>query len=204
MCQYSAENGNPSKWHYGHFQNLALTGAGMLMFESTAVSHDGRITSNDLTLCNKDNENALKAIVNYLRSFSEIPMGLQISHAVRKGSAHVPWVKDNAPLKLDENAWETVALSSIERTEGWPKPKSLTINQINEFVVDFKNAALRAKRIGFDGLEIDMAHGCLLHQFFSPISNIRMDEFGGSLENRSRLLIEITTEVRKIWPEKKY
>ena len=142
---------------------MALTVAGMLIFESTAVSHEGRIIFNDHTLCNKDNENALKATVNCLRNFSEIPMGLQVSHAGRNGSAHVPWVKDNAPLKLGENAWETVAPSSIKRTGGWPKPKSLTINQINEIVVEFKNAALRAKRIGFNGLEIHMAHGYLLH-----------------------------------------
>ena len=203
MCQYSAENGNPSQWHYGHLQALSLTGAGMLMFESTAVNLQGRITHHDLTLYNRNNEKSLRTAVNYLRSLSKIPLGLQISHSGRKGSAHVPWIRNNDALKNHEDAWTTVAPSSIERASDWPKPEPLTVNQINGIKSDFENAALRANRIGFDGLEIHMAHGYLLHQFFSPISNIRTDEYGGSLEKRCRLLVEITAKVRKAWPENK-
>jgi len=200
MCQYSAKNGNPSKWHYGHLQQLAMSGAGMMMFESTAVNDQGRITLKDLTLTNTNNENSFKTIVDYLRNISKIPLGLQISHAGRKGSAQLPWIKSNAALTDREQAWITVAPSSIERDINWPKPKRLTLNQINQIIVDYRDTAIRAKRIGFDCLEIHMAHGYLLHQFFSPISNRRKDEYGGSLDNRCKLLIEIATEVRKIWP----
>ncbi len=203
MCQYSAENGNPSKWHYGHLQNLANSGAGMLMLESTAVSKRGRITLKDLMLQSESNENSFKKIVNYLKSISKIPLGLQISHAGRKGSAQIPWIRENSALNEYEKAWTTLAPSPIERKTNWPKPKSLTINQINKVILDFRNTAVRAKRIGFDCLEIHMAHGYLLHQFFSPISNVREDAYGGSLNNRCKILIEIVTEIRKVWPRDK-
>jgi 2,4-dienoyl-CoA reductase-like NADH-dependent reductase (Old Yellow Enzyme family) len=203
MCQYSAKNGNPSTWHYGHLQQLANSGAGMLMLESTAVEMNGRITLKDLALANKENENSLKNLVKYIRTISKIPLGLQISHAGRKGSAEIPWIKSNHPLSRSKKKWKTYAPSAIRRGAHWPIPGVLTISQIKKITNDFKSSAKRAKRIGFDCLEIHMAHGYLLHEFFSPISNKRKDNYGGTLENRCKLLIEIIQEIRKIWPKKK-
>ena len=203
MCQYSAKNGNPSTWHYGHLQQLANSGAGMLMLESTAVSMKGRITLKDLALTNKENENSLKKLIKYIRTISKIPLGLQISHAGRKGSAESPWIKSNQPLNGNKKKWKTCAPSAIKRDSNWPIPATLTISQIKKIVNEFKNSAKRAKRIGFDCLEIHMAHGYLLHEFFSPISNKRKDIYGETLENRCKLLIKITQEIRKIWPKNK-
>tara|TARA_B110000014_G_C20112990_1_gene586841 strand:- start:432 stop:1496 length:1065 start_codon:yes stop_codon:yes gene_type:complete len=203
MCQYSAKNGSPTNWHYGHLQQLANSGAGMLMLESTAVNMNGRITLKDLALANKENEISLKKLVKYIRKISQIPLGIQISHAGRKGSAQIPWIKSNFPLKKKQKSWVTFAPSSIKRDFNWPTPKTLTIPQIKKIIEDYKNCAKRAKRIGFDCLEIHMAHGYLLHQFFSPISNKRQDIYGGKLKNRCKLLIEIVKEIRKIWPKNK-
>ena len=203
MCQYSAKNGNPSKWHYGHLQQLANSGAGMLMLESTAVKMRGRITFKDLALANKTNEISLKKLIKYIRAISKIPLGLQISHAGRKGSAQIPWIKSNRPLKKKQKKWTTYAPSAIRRDSHWPVPKALSISQIKKIIDDFKNCAKRAKRIGFDCLEIHMAHGYLLHEFFSPISNKRKDIYGGSLENRCKLLVEIVKVIRKVWPKNK-
>ena len=203
MCQYSAKNGNASTWHYGHLQQLANSGAGMLMLESTAVSMKGRITLKDLALANKENEKSLKNLIKYIRSISKIPLGLQISHAGRKGSAEIPWIKSNHSLSGNNKKWTTCAPSAIKRDSNWPTPAALTILQIKKIVNEFKNSAKRAQRIGFDCLEIHMAHGYLLHQFFSPISNKRKDIYGGALENRCKLLIEIIHEIRKIWPKNK-
>ena len=203
MCQYSATNGNPSKWHYGHLQQLATSGAGMLMLESTAINNQGRITLRDLTLTNNKNENSINKLVLYLRTISNIPLGLQISHAGRKGSSQVPWIKSNTSLNKDQKGWGTVAPSPIKRDSNWPRPKELSDSQINKLICDYNQTAMRAKRIGFDALEIHMAHGYLLHQFFSNISNRRKDNYGGNLDNRCRLLVEIVDQVRKIWPKDK-
>jgi 2,4-dienoyl-CoA reductase-like NADH-dependent reductase (Old Yellow Enzyme family) len=200
MCQYSGINGNPTNWHYGHLQQLSLTGAGLLTIESTAVSYDGRITLGDLVLKDKKNEKELKKLINHIKKYSKIPLGIQISHAGRKGSSEIPWIKPNCPLK---KKWITYAPSSIKKDIGWPIPKELNFNEIQKIIKDFKNSAIRANRIGFDCLEIHMAHGYLLHQFFSPISNNRKDEYGGNLKKRCRLLIEIAEEVRKVWPKNK-
>ena len=121
----------------------------------------------------------------------------------KKGSAHVPWVKQNSPLKVCEKAWKTVAPSPIKRGKHWPTPVSLTHNQMTEIASDYIQTAFRANRIGFDCLEIHMAHGYLLHQFFSPITNLRTDFYGGTLNNRSRFPLELVAEVRKIWPSDK-
>tara|TARA_B100001123_G_scaffold409034_1_gene502797 strand:- start:1145 stop:2203 length:1059 start_codon:yes stop_codon:yes gene_type:complete len=201
MCQYSANNGNPSDWHYFHLLKLALSGASLLMLESTAINNSGRITNKDLCIINKKNEKKLKNLLVFLKKFSDIKIGIQISHAGRKGSAHIPWVKSNHPLK--KKSWKTFAPSPIKRDKHWPKPKELSLKQISKIKKDFIKASLRAKRAGFDCLEIHMAHGYLLHQFFSKISNHRNDQYGGNIENRSRLLIEISKEIRKIWPKKK-
>lgn len=201
MCQYSAKNGNPTKWHYGHLQKLAQSGAGLLMLESTAVSKQGRITLKDLTLINKENEVSLKKLILYLKSISDIKIGLQISHSGRKGSAQIPWIKSNTSLKKNSGGWKTCAPSAISRDKSWPKPDALNQKKIKTIINDFVNSTKRSKRLDIDCLEIHMAHGYLLHEFFSPISNLRKDNYGGSLENRCRLLIEVSKSIRKIWPK---
>jgi 2,4-dienoyl-CoA reductase-like NADH-dependent reductase (Old Yellow Enzyme family) len=203
MCQYSATNGNPSKWHYAHLQQLATSGAGMLMLESTAINNQGRISLKDLTLTNNRNEKSINTLISYLRTISNIPLGLQISHAGRKGSSQVPWIEANTALNIDQKSWNTVAPSPIKRDSNWPIPKELSVSQINKLICDYEETAIRSKRIGFDALEIHMAHGYLLHQFFSKISNRRKDNYGGNLENRCRILVEIIDKVRDIWPKDK-
>ena len=203
MCQYSAIKGNPSLWHYGHLQKLAQTGAGMLMLESTAVSMEGRISLKDLTLINRKNVISFKKLLNHIKSFSKIPVGIQISHSGRKGSARIPWEKSNTPLKKQNGGWTTYAPSPIRRDKKWPVPKELSIKKIKKIIKQFKNSATLANKAGFDCLEVHMAHGYLLHEFFSPISNKRKDIYGSNLENRCRFLCEIFKEVRKVWPKKK-
>ena len=200
MCQYSAKNGNPSQWHYRHLSKLMEAGAGLLMLESTAVSKKGMISKNDLSLINKENYIEFKKLINYLRTISDTKIGIQISHSGRKGSSKIPWIKSNSPLNK-KNGWETLGPSKIKRDKKWPHPKEVNIKEINLIKKDFLNSANLAKKIGFDTLEIHMAHGYLLHQFFSPISNLRNDEYGGSLKKRCKFFIDISREIRKIWPK---
>ena len=199
MCQYSAHNGLPSKWHYKHLLNLCSTGASMVILESTAVSKNGRISPADLCLYNDKHQKNLTRLFNFLKLNNDTKIGIQISHSGRKGSSNIPWIKSNKPLPKNKS-WKTFAPSPISRDKKWPTPKMLTINEIKKIINKFKNTTIRAKKIGFDSIEIHMAHGYLLHQFFSPVSNKRKDVYGGNLENRSRLLIEIGMMMRKIWP----
>ena len=201
MCQYSANKGNPSDWHYFHLAKLAMSGASTLMLESTAVNEEGKISLKDLTLKNNINEKNLKKLVIFLKKISDIKIGIQISHSGRKGSSYVPWIKSNTPL--NKGKWKTYAPSAIKRDKYWPIPTELNLSQIKKIKNDFLLAAKRANRIGFDCLEIHMAHGYLLHQFFSKISNKRNDKYGGNLEKRVKLLTEISEAVRKVWPKKK-
>lgn len=204
MCQYSANNGSPSQWHYSHLSSLMSSGAGSIMMESTAVSKEGRITHKDLSVFNNKQANDLKKLLVHLRKLNnEIPIGIQISHSGRKGSANIPWVKKGKNLTKKDNSWKTYAPSKIKRSNGWPKPKEMKINQIKKLINDFKKATTRIDHAGFDCLEIHMAHGYLLHEFMSPISNVREDKYGGNLKNRCTLLLEIADIVRKAWPKNK-
>ena len=202
MCQYSSKNGSPSKWHYQHLENLSSTGSSMILLESTAVEKSGKISEADMCLYNATQEKNLKKLVKFLKSKNDIKYGIQISHSGRKGSSYEPWIKHNSPLPK-KRSWKTFSASAISRDKGWPKPTEMTKLQIKKMVQKFKNTAIRANRVNFDCLEIHMAHGYLLHQFFSPISNKRKDEYGGNFVNRSRLLNEIAREVRKAWPSHK-
>lgn len=199
MCQYSANKGSPSEWNYIHLKKLMQAGAGMMMIESTAVSKSGMITERDLLLSN--NFKKFKELIKKLKKISNTKIGLQISHAGRKGSAEVPWIKPNSPIINKKKSWTTFSASAIQRDLHWPFPKELSLKQIKKIIKDFQNAAIKTKRMNLDCLEIHMAHGYLLHQFFSPISNKRSDEYGGNLENRCRLLLEIAIEIRKVWPK---
>ena len=204
MCQYSANNGSPSKWHYNHLSSLVASGAGCLMLESTAVNKEGKITHNDLAIYTKKQFKDLKKLLIYLKKLNKkIPIGIQISHSGRKGSASLPWVNNGKSLTIKNNSWQTLAPSPLKRSNGWPIPKEMKIKDINKLINDFKKSAVAANNAGFDCLEIHMAHGYLLHEFMSPISNIRKDKYGGSLSNRCRLLIEISQIVRKVWPKNK-
>jgi 2,4-dienoyl-CoA reductase-like NADH-dependent reductase (Old Yellow Enzyme family) len=199
MCQYSAKNGCPTKWHYKHLDQLASTGAGLLMIECTSINKSGRISNNDLCLFNRKQELELKKLIIFLKKNHNVKIGLQISHSGRKGSAELPWIKKNSPLK--NKKWLTYAPSPIKKDKNWPVPKELTIKKIEKIKKDFKNCANRAKRIGVDCLELHMAHGYLLHQFFSNISNIRVDQYGGCLKNRSKFLIQVAETIREVWPK---
>ena len=202
MCQYSSKNGNPSSWHYKHLLNLCSSGASMIILESTAIDRNGRISPADLCLYNNNHQKNLKRLFSFLKSKNDTKIGIQISHSGRKGSSNIPWIKPNAPLKK-KKSWQTYAPSPIARDKHWPIPKMLSIRDIEKLISKFEKSAIRAKKIGFDLLEIHMAHGYLLHQFFSPISNKREDIYGGNLKNRSRVLLEVSKAVRKIWPSNK-
>jgi len=203
MCQYSADNGNPTMWHFGHYQQLVNSGPGCIMLESTAVNYSGRISTNDLVLKTENNFKSFKRLVSYLKNFKPTVIGLQISHSGRKGSSELPWIKKNCPIMQKKKRWQTFSASSIKRDNGWPKPKSLSINEIKKIIRDFENSARLANKANFDCLEIHMAHGYLLHQFFSPISNKRTDIYGGSFLNRTRILLEVARTIRQVWPNKK-
>ena len=202
MCQYSANNGSPTNWHFQHLANLSSSGASMVILESTAVDKQGKISESDMCLYNMTQEKNLKKLIKFLKSKNDIKYGIQISHSGRKGSTYEPWIKHNSPLPKNRS-WKTLSSSAIPRAKGWPKPEEMTKLQIKIMIKKFKNTAIRANRVNLDCLEIHMAHGYLLHQFFSPISNKRKDEYGGNFENRSRLLNEIAREVRKVWPSHK-
>jgi len=202
MCQYSANNGSPSKWHYKHLSNLSSCGASMLILESTAVEKNGKISNKDLCLYNDTHKKNLTKLVKFIKKKNDIKIGIQISHAGRKGSSNLPWVKHNYPLK-GKYSWKTSAPSSIKRDKHWPNPEEMTLSQIKKLIQKFLKSAILANESGIDNLEIHMAHGYLLHEFFSPISNKRTDMYGGNLKNRCRLLIEIASAIRSIWPRKK-
>ena len=199
MCQYSSNNGNPSDWHYHHLRNLIETGAGGLVIESTSVSKIGKITVRDLCLYNKNHMKKHKDLLNNLKKIRNIPIILQISHSGRKGSAEIPFVKKNTPLKNNQK-WKTVAPSPIRRHINWPLPKKLSISEIKKIVDEFQKSAKLAFLSGYDGVEIHMAHGYLVHQFCSPISNKRVDVYG---TDKYKFAIDILKAVKKITPKNK-
>ncbi|SPJ32572.1 NADH:flavin oxidoreductase/NADH oxidase [Kushneria phyllosphaerae] len=203
MCQYSARDGNATDWHTIHLGHLALSGAGLLILEATAVSPEGRITPDDLGLWNDDNEQALKKTLDAVRAHSDMPLGIQLGHAGRKASTHVPW-EGGAQLAPDASqGWQTVAPSQMAYSEEENAPHALSIEEIRDLREQFKRAAERSARLGIEAIEIHAAHGYLLHQFLSPLSNQRSDEYGGSLENRMRLTLEVFDAVREVFPQER-
>jgi len=202
MCQYSAEGGEPNTWHLIHIGTLAMSGAGMLCIEGTAVEPGGRITPGDLGLWNDATETAFRPVLAAVRKYSTIPVTIQLAHAGRKGSSHVPW-KGGQKIPLTEGGWLADAPSALEHREGETKPLALDSTGLSRIRAAFAGAAGRAARLGFDGIEIHGAHGYLLHEFLSPISNHRTDEYGGSLENRLRFPLEVFDAVRAAFPPNK-
>lgn len=202
MCQYSATDGNASDWHTIHLGHLALSGAGLLVLEATAVELSGRISPGCLGLTSDENEVALKQVLASVRRWSAIPLAIQLGHAGRKASTRVPW-QGNGALTPEEGAWPTVAPSALAFNEGDPLPHVLDSAGIGRMREMFVTATQRAARLGFDAIELHMAHGYLLHQFLSPLSNRRDDSYGGTLENRMRLPLEFFAAMRAAWPADK-
>ena len=198
MCQYSAENGLVNNWHLVHYGGRAVGGAGLIIVEATAVSPDGRITPYDLGLWNDDQIVKLKEIVDFIEEQGSVP-AIQIGHAGRKASHDKPST-GGRQLHLDEGGWNTIGPSPIPFADNERSPVELDKAGINLLIENFKNTALRAKEAGFKVLEIHGAHGYLIHQFLSPLSNKRADEYGGNFENRIRLLVEITEAILEVWP----
>lgn len=199
MCQYQAENGCVTDWHLAHLVTLAISSASLVMVEATGVEPIGRITHGCVGLYDDACEAALARVLAACRKFGFAKLGIQIGHAGRKASAHVPW-RGGGALGPGDNPWETVAPSPIPFTDGWPVPRELDRAGLTRIREAFVAAARRALRLGFEVVELHGAHGYLLHEFFSPHSNKRQDEYGGSLENRMRFPLEVAAAVRKVWP----
>ncbi|TKI07686.1 NADH:flavin oxidoreductase/NADH oxidase [Martelella alba] len=199
MCQYSAEEGRATSWHSIHLGHLALSGAGLLIIEATAVAPEGRISPQDLGLWDDDTEQALAAVIDTVKMHSPIALGIQLGHAGRKASTQPPW-SGGGYIHPEQGGWQTLAPSSIPFAETDLSPHAMTLAQIDKLKNDFADAARRAARIGVNLIEIHAAHGYLLHQFLSPLSNQRQDQYGGSLENRMRLTLEIFRAIRDAAP----
>ncbi len=199
MCQYSAQDGMPGSWHLIHLGHLALSGAGLLFIEATAVEPDGRISPSDLGLWSDETEAALARVLEAVRRESAMPIGIQLSHAGRKASVTPPW-DGGTQLPLTEGGWDCVAPSPIPHTAGERTPMVLDAAGLERLRDAFAEAARRAARIGLDTVQVHAAHGYLLHQFLSPLSNRRDDAYGGSLENRMRFPLEVFRAVRDAFP----
>jgi 2,4-dienoyl-CoA reductase-like NADH-dependent reductase (Old Yellow Enzyme family) len=196
MCQYSAEGGHPTDWHMIHLGHLALSGAGLLIIEATAVTEEGRISPDDLGLWSDEHAASLEPIINAMRKYSPIKIGIQLGHAGRKASSEVPW-KGGANIPPDhQRGWQTVAPSSLPHAQGETVPLALDAAGLQRVKEGFAAAARRADALGLDAIEIHGAHGYLLHQFLSPLANQRSDEYGGSLENRMRFPLEVYDAIR--------
>ena len=200
MCQYSAADGAMTDWHLMHLGSLACSGAGLLIIEATGVTREGRISHGCTGLYSDQNEAAMKRVVDACRGVTKSPIGVQLGHAGRKASVQVPWA-GGKPLPSAESPWQTVAPSALPFAEGWHVPHELSTDEIRGIADAFAASAARALRIGLDLVELHSAHGYLLHQFLSPNSNKRSDDYGGSLENRMRAPLEIARALREAWPK---
>ncbi|MGI4982586.1 MAG: NADH:flavin oxidoreductase/NADH oxidase [Janthinobacterium lividum] len=201
MCQYSADDGLLNDWHRVHLAGLARGGSGVVIVEATAVSPEGRITPGCLGIWNDEQAQAFVPVVAAIKAAGAVP-GIQIAHAGRKASANRPWEGDDHIAEGDARGWQTIAPSAVAFGANLPKvPKAMTLDDIARVRQDFVDAAKRALDAGFEWLELHFAHGYLAQSFFSPHSNQRDDAYGGSLENRSRFLLETLAAVREVWPE---
>ncbi len=203
MCQYSAIDGTMTDWHIHHLSSYAISGAGLFIVEATGVEAVGRISPQCTGLYSDENEEVMTRTLATARQFGPNAIGIQIAHAGRKASSDVPW-RGMGPLAEDDSkAWQTYGPSAVPHSPDWPTPIALDEAGLKRVKDGFVQAAGRSLRIGFDLLEIHSAHGYLLHEFLSPVSNQRTDEYGGSLENRLRFPLEVFEAVRAAWPEDK-
>lgn len=198
MCQYSSSNGMPGDWHLVHLGSRAVGGAALVMVEATAVSPEGRISPSDSGMWLSDHSNAFRHITSFIRDNGAAP-GIQLAHAGRKASTEAPWRGDR-PLGENEGGWKPMAPSPIPFDDGYPVPNEMSTRDVRDVLSQFIQAARRSLDAGFEVLEIHMAHGYLLHEFLSPLSNKRTDEFGGTFENRIRFPLEVASALREVWP----
>lgn len=201
MCQYTARDGLPGNWHLVHLGQFAISGAGLTFVEATGVEPEGRISPGCTGLWNDEQEAGFRPVVDFFRSYGSGKIGMQLGHAGRKASVDVPWA-GGAPLK-DERAWQTYGPSATPYADGWHTPEQLGDNSMKRVLDAFVSATERCVRLDFDVIELHSAHGYLLHQFLSPVSNRRDDAYGGSLENRMRFPLEVFDAMREVWPDHK-
>lgn len=202
MCQYSAINGKPTPWHLMHYGSLSHSGAGMLIFEATAICPEGRLSPHDLGLWDDSTKLAMANLLKAIKQYASIPLAVQLVHAGRKASMPEPWRKQ-VHLPFEQGGWKTVAPSAIAFNTNYDTPTPLTLKEIKTIINQFAEAAKRADQAGFDVIEIHGAHGYLIHQFLSPLSNHREDQYGGSLENRMRFALEVFKAIRDVFPAEK-
>jgi 2,4-dienoyl-CoA reductase-like NADH-dependent reductase (Old Yellow Enzyme family) len=199
MCQYSAEGGMPNQWHLINYGSRAVGGAALVMVEATAICPEGRITPGCTGLWSEQHSEAFRPITDFIRQQGSVP-GIQIAHAGRKASCDAPW-NGSRYLPIGAGGWQTIAPSAIPLTPAHGVPRALTHDEIDHVVELFADAARRALVAGFEVAEVHCAHGYLLNEFLSPLSNMREDEYGGSMENRCRLPLRIAKTVRDLWPQ---
>jgi 2,4-dienoyl-CoA reductase-like NADH-dependent reductase (Old Yellow Enzyme family) len=198
MCEYSSEDGFANDWHLVHLGSRAVGGAGLIITEACAVSPEGRISPADLGIWKDEHITELKHIIGFIKQHGAVA-GIQLAHAGRKASCAEPW-NGGQQLTIEDGGWQVLAPSSVPFKEGTMQPHALDKNGIDKVVNDFALAAKRSRDAGFEVIEIHAAHGYLLHQFLSPLSNFRNDAYGGSFENRVRLLFEVLESIKKVWP----
>ncbi len=201
MCMYSSEDGFATDWHLVHLGARAVGGAGMVMAEATAVEARGRISPNDLGIWKDEHTEPLARVASFIKAHGAVP-AIQLAHAGRKASTARPW-DGGKPMSADAGGWQPVGAYGEAFNEGYPVPHELSIDEIKGVQQHFVDAAKRADQAGFDLVEIHGAHGYLLHSFYSPLANKRSDNYGGSFENRIRMLLETTRAVREVWPDSK-
>ncbi len=200
MCEYSSADGYANDWHFVHLGSRAVGGAGLVLTEATAVLPEGRISPQDMGIWKDEHVQPLARIVRFIHEQCSVA-GMQLAHAGRKASTYRPW-EGNGTLPESAGGWtKVVAPSAAPFSDHYPMPRALSLEGIQEVVDAFVAAARRAREAGFDVIEIHAAHGYLIHEFLSPLSNHRSDAYGGSFENRTRLVREVVTAVRKVWPE---
>jgi 2,4-dienoyl-CoA reductase-like NADH-dependent reductase (Old Yellow Enzyme family) len=199
MCQYSAHDGIADTWHMVHLGSRAVGGAGLVMVEATAVVPEGRISPHDMGIWSDRHAEALAPIARFIREQGAVP-AIQLAHAGRKASVDAPWLSRSA-LISENGGWQVVAPSAVPFSPGSPLPRELSVAEMDGIVAAFAAAAKRSLAAGFEVAEIHMAHGYLLHEFLSPLSNRRNDAYGGSLENRARLPLRVAQAVRDVWPQ---
>ena len=190
MCQYSAVEGSATDWHLAHLGSMALSGAGFLCVEATHVEREGRITPGCLGLYSDDNEAALARVLKEIRAISPIAVGIQLAHAGRKGSSAVPWAGGQL-LDAAHGGWTPLAPSALPQKPEEPPPRAMDEADIRRVIAAFRASAKRALRLGLQAIELHLAHGYLAHEFLSPLSNQRSDQYGGALENRLRFSMEV-------------
>jgi len=200
MCEYSAVDGHPQTWHLVHLGSRAVGGAGLVFTEASAVQAVGRISGADTGIYLDAHVESWRPITKFIREHGAVA-GMQLAHSGRKGSTSAPWF-GGKKIAIADGGWEPVAPSAVPFTDDYPLPRALSLAEIDGVVADFRRGAERALAAGFEVIEIHSAHGYLLHEFLSPLSNLRTDEYGGSFENRVRLALRVVGAVREVWPER--